>query len=236
MSKSSISQFQLDPVDANDPLLASAAGAWERVAYLQKVYSLVLLGIAVFAFTLFGVDRNLLGLRDLAIGLHGLGTILLIVLMLGSAFAVRILAHKPGIGLIGYLAYAVFLGLLISPLVMYGSANGTVLPAAITTLGVFLGLTTYVFVTKKDFSWLGGILFTVLFGMIAVGICAMLFGFELGLLWNLLGALLFSGYILYDTSNVLHHNRTDKPLPAAIELFVDVVLLFWYILALFNSD
>jgi len=159
----------------------------------------------------------------------------MIVLMLGSAFAVRMLANKPGIGLIGYLAYAVFLGLLISPLVMLSPGN-TLVGAAVTTLAVFLGLTTYVFVTKKDFSWMGGILYTVLFGMIAIAILAMIFGFHLGLLYNLLGALLFSGYILYDTSNVLHHNRTDRPLPAAIELFVDVVLLFWYILALFNRN
>ncbi len=116
------------------------------------------------------------------------------------------------------------------------SSADTLMSAGITALGVFLGLTTYVFVTKKDFSWMGGILYTVLFGMIAVALCSRLFGFELGLLYNLAGALLFSGYILYDTSNVLHHNRTDKPVPAAVELFVDVVLLFWYLLALFNND
>lgn len=232
---SAMTQFQLDPVDARDPLLASATGSWERIAYLQKVYSLVLLGVAVFAFTLFGVAHDLLGLQGLANGLFALGPLLMIVLMLGSAFAVRMLANKPGIGLIGYLAYAIFLGLLISPLVMLSPGN-TLVGAAVTTLAVFLGLTTYVFVTKKDFSWMGGILYTVLFGMIAVAILALIFGFQLGLLYNLLGALLFSGYILYDTSNVLHHNRTDRPLPAAIELFVDVVLLFWYILALFNND
>ena len=232
---SAMTQFQLDPVDARDPLLASAAGSWERIAYLQKVYSLVLLGVAVFAFTLFGVAHDLLGLQGLANGLFALGPLLMIVLMLGSAFAVRMLANKPGIGLIGYLAYSVFLGLLISPLVMLSPGN-TLVGAAVTTLAVFLGLTTYVFVTKKDFSWMGGILYTVLFGMIAIAILAMIFGFHLGLLYNLLGALLFSGYILYDTSNVLHHNRTDRPLPAAIELFVDVVLLFWYILALFNRN
>jgi FtsH-binding integral membrane protein len=235
-SRSPMAQFQLDPVDSQDPLLASAASSWERIAYLQKVYSLVLLGIAVFAFTLFGVAQDLMGLRGLASGLMGMSPILLIVLMLGSAYGVRVIARKPGIGLVGYLAYAVFLALLMSSLVLRAGITGTLLPAAITTLGVFLGLTTYVFVTKKDFSWMGGILFTVLFGMIAVGICAMLFGFQLGLIWNLLGALLFSGFILYDTSNVMNTNRTDQPLPAAIELFVDVVMLFWYILALFNND
>ncbi len=113
MSKTPMSQYQMDPVAANDPLLASAAASWERIAYLQKVYSLVLLGIAVFAFTCFAVAQQVPGFIDAAVGLYGLNRWLLFALMMGSAFAVRIIAHKPGIGLVGYLAYALFLGLLI---------------------------------------------------------------------------------------------------------------------------
>ena len=44
---------------------------------------------------------------------------------------------------------------------------------------------------------------------------------------------LASGYILYDTSNVLHHYREDQYVAAAIELFADVALMFWYILQIF---
>jgi FtsH-binding integral membrane protein len=38
------------------------------------------------------------------------------------------------------------------------------------------------------------------------------------------------GYILYDTSNVLHHYRTDQYVAAAVALFASVALLFWYVL------
>jgi FtsH-binding integral membrane protein len=44
--------------------------------------------------------------------------------------------------------------------------------------------------------------------------------------------LLASGYILYDTSNVLHHYRTDQYVAASLALFAAVALLFWYVLRL----
>ena len=40
------------------------------------------------------------------------------------------------------------------------------------------------------------------------------------------------GYILYDTSNVLHHYRTDQHAAAAMALFSSVAMLFWYVLQL----
>ena len=43
-----------------------------------------------------------------------------------------------------------------------------------------------------------------------------LFGFHLGLWFSVLGVLLFSGYVLYDTSRILHHYPTDAHVPAAI--------------------
>ena len=40
------------------------------------------------------------------------------------------------------------------------------------------------------------------------------------------------GYILYDTSNILHHYRTDQHVAASLALFASVALLFWYVLRL----
>ena len=69
-----------------------------------------------------------------------------------------------------------------------------------------------------------------------VAIVGVIFGLQMGAWYSIGGALLFSGYILYDTSNILHRCRIDEPLPAAIELFVDIVMLFWFILSLLNRD
>jgi FtsH-binding integral membrane protein len=44
--------------------------------------------------------------------------------------------------------------------------------------------------------------------------------------------LLASGYIVYDTSNVLHHYRIGQHVAAALALFAAVALLFWWILRL----
>jgi FtsH-binding integral membrane protein len=46
---------------------------------------------------------------------------------------------------------------------------------------------------------------------------------------------LASGYILYHTSNVLHHYGTEQYVAAALALFASVALLFWYVLQLFMS-
>ena len=43
------------------------------------------------------------------------------------------------------------------------------------------------------------------------------------------------GYILYYTSNILHHYRTDQYVAAALALFASVALLFWYVLQIFMS-
>jgi FtsH-binding integral membrane protein len=102
--------------------------------------------------------------------------------------------------------------------------------AGIMTLGLFAGLTLTVFITKKDYSFLQPILsigFLVAFAMIIAGI---LFGFNLGLLFSFAIVALASGAILYDTSNVLHHYRTDQHVAAALALFASVALLFYYIL------
>ena len=46
---------------------------------------------------------------------------------------------------------------------------------------------------------------------------------------------LAAGYILFYTSNVLHHYRKDQHVAASLALFASLALLFWYILRIFIS-
>jgi FtsH-binding integral membrane protein len=107
--------------------------------------------------------------------------------------------------------------------------------AAITTLLMFGGLTAAVFFTRKDFSflrtalWIGGIAAFALILMSAIA------GLHLGVWFAVAMVVLACGWILYDTSNVLHHYRTDQHVAASLALFASVALLFWYILQLFMS-
>jgi FtsH-binding integral membrane protein len=136
---------------------------------------------------------------------------------------------------LGLSLYVVAEAVIFLPLLLvaslYGGAN--VIPAAGLVTGVlFGGLTLIVFVTRKDFSFLRSLL---LFGGIAAMgliVASMIFGFELGTIFVVALIALACGYILYDTSNVLHHYRIGQHVAAALALFASVALLFWYVLRL----
>lgn len=132
-------------------------------------------------------------------------------------------------------AYAIFFVpvLLIAEL----KTEGAIEAAGILTAVVFGGLTLTVFVTKADFSFLRMFLVVLsccAFGLILVSI---IFGYALGNWFSVAMVALASGYILYETSNVMRRYRTDQPVAAAVALFASVGLLFYYILRLFmNRD
>jgi uncharacterized protein len=138
-----------------------------------------------------------------------------------------------GLG-IEVVAQAIVFVPLIYMATMY--AGPTVLPtAAILTATLFAGLTAIVFVTKKDFSFLGG--FLMVGGLIALGlvVCSALFGFSLGLIFSAAMVAFAAVAILYDTSKVMHHYSTDQYVGASLEIFASVALLFWYVLQVVMS-
>ena len=97
------------------------------------------------------------------------------------------------------------------------------------------GITATVFITKKDFSFMGSIL--SMGGFVALGfiICSMIFGFSLGLVFPSVMVVFAAGSVLYSTSNVMHQYRTDQHVAAALSLFASVALLFFYILQVLMS-
>jgi len=97
---------------------------------------------------------------------------------------------------------------------------------------MFVSMTLMVFVTKADFSWLGRWLWMGMFGAMGLILLGVLFNFALGAMFVGVMVVLASGYILYYTSNVLHHFRTDQYVAASLALFASVALLFWYVLQL----
>jgi FtsH-binding integral membrane protein len=120
-----------------------------------------------------------------------------------------------------------YIAMLTQPAVIESAAGVTLLGTA--------GLTAVAFMTRKDFSFLRGLLMWG--GMLALVAIAggVLFGFELGT-WFSVAMIGFAGAaVLYDTSNVLHHYPEDRYVGAALELFASIALMFWYVLRLFMS-
>jgi uncharacterized protein len=133
--------------------------------------------------------------------------------------------------------YVVAEALIFAPMLYLATLLGpTVIPtAAWMTLGLFGGLTAIVFTTKKDFTFLGGIL--KIGGMVALGliVASIFMGFQLGMLFSAAMVIFAAGTILYDTSKVMHHYEKHQYVSASLELFASVALLFWYVLQLVMS-
>lgn len=142
----------------------------------------------------------------------------------------------PGLQYLGLGLYVVAQAVIIMPL-LYIVAFVVRAPQLIPTAGLitgllFAGLTFCAFTSGKDFSFLRSAL--VIGGFVALGVIAasLIFGFNLGVIFS--GAMvIFAGAaILYQTSNILRHYRTDQHVAAALALFASVALLFFYILRL----
>jgi len=104
--------------------------------------------------------------------------------------------------------------------------------AGMITLVMFGGLTTITFVTGKDFSFMGRFLGLAGIAAFVLVLAGAIFGFNLGMFFTVAMIALACGYILYDTSNVLHRYRTDQHVAASLALFASVALLFFYVLRL----
>ena len=80
---------------------------------------------------------------------------------------------------------------------------------------------------------LGGILFAGIIGLLAMGILLMFFHAPmLSLLYALAGVVIFSGFVLYDTSELMHRVGPNDTTAAAISLYIDFMGLFYMILRL----
>jgi FtsH-binding integral membrane protein len=136
-----------------------------------------------------------------------------------------------GLGLYTLFESILFVPLIAMALVVGAEGNTSILPrAVIITVTMFGCLTGIVFVTRKDFSFMRGALMLAGLSAFGLGILSMVFGFSLGLFFSYAMVALACGYILYDTSNVMLHYRTNQHVAAALALFAAVMLLFWYVL------
>jgi len=140
-----------------------------------------------------------------------------------------------GMQYVGLGLYVVLQAIIFLPLLWYAQnivRDDTLIPtAAILTLSIVAGLTLVVFVTRSDFSFLGPILSIA--SMLIIGVIIASFfiqGLTLGLGFSFVMVGFASAAILYDTSNVLHHYRTNQHVAASLALFASVALLCFYIL------
>lgn len=217
---------------------ASSLSVEDRSQFIWKCYAHVVAGILAFAAVEAYLFQSGIAAR---IAAPMINNWLLVIggLMLAGWGATHV-AHRLESKQAQYAAFAVYIvvqALVFSPLLFVAEATqpGVIDSAAgVTVLGC-VGLIAVAMITRKDFSFLRGML--VWIGLLAmVGIVAsLLFGFQLGT-WFSVAMIGFAGAaILYDTSNIMHHYSQERYVAASMALFASIMLMFWYVLQLFMS-
>lgn len=148
----------------------------------------------------------------------------------GLLFITQALRNSP-LGLVAIFAFTGFMGYTLGPILnMYIAAysNGTQL--IMTAFGgtgvIFFGLSGYAMATKKDFSYMGGMLAVGALVAFLAGIGAMVFNLPgLSLAVSAAFILISSGYILFQTSLIINGGERNYIL-ATITLYVSIINLF----------
>ena len=162
------------------------------------------------------------------------GLILTLVGMYGLMFLTYKTADKP-VGILSAFAFTGFLGYILGPMLnTYLSAGmGDVIAMALGgTALVFFSCSAYVLTTRKDMSFLGGMLMAgvvvVLIGMVA-NIFLQLPALHLAI--SAVFILISSGAILFETSNIIRGGETNY-IRATVSLYVSLYNIFVSLLSI----
>jgi len=210
-----------------------------RASFISKTYSHVAIAILLFTAIEFYLFNSGL-VVPLAEWMLSFNWLLIIGAYMLVGWAASHVAHKVESRPLQYLAMVAFVAaeaVLFAPLLLIAAlkAPGIIESAVGITLLGTLGLTAVAFITRKDFSFLRGMLvWGGILALVAI-VGAVLFGFELGT-WFSVAMIGFAGAaVLYDTSNIIHHYPEDRYVGAALALFASIALMFWYVLRLLMS-
>jgi len=161
---------------------------------------------------------------------------------LACVFALRWARENETLGLILLFALSAMEGLLIGPMlaaIVKGYANGSMIVGESAVLSAIIvgGLGIYAWISSKDFGYLGKTLFWALIGLIVVGVIGMFVSIGAGgqLLYALIGTAIFSGFVLYDVSNIKLRFGPKDAVIATVELYLDFLNIFLFILQILMS-
>jgi FtsH-binding integral membrane protein len=235
-------------------------GVSDRVAFLRKTYSLLGVALIAFAAITAGMMRFMTetswGFSKWAFTGRWNWLLVIGMFMLVGYVAERLARSETSRGL-QFLGLGVFVfaeAMLLQPILwilmvkfgnpaelfvdggmapaLSGKAAAILMQAIVITLSIFVGLTLTVFLTKKDFSFMRGVLAIATFAALGVIIASAIFGFSLGAFFCGAMILLMAGYILYQTSMVMSYFPPTAYVAAALMLFSTIATLFWYVLQL----
>jgi FtsH-binding integral membrane protein len=164
-----------------------------------------------------------------------MSTLLMFGAMMGMMFAVTALRNSVW-GVVALLGFTFVAGVFLGPILQVALhlKNGAQLVgmAAGGTGIIFFSLATLATVTKKDFSFMGKFLFIGLILLIVASLANLFFQVPaMSLTISAIAVLIFSAYILFDVSRIVHGGETNYVM-ATLGLFLNIYNLFINLLSL----
>lgn len=216
-----------------EQVTAAEAAPSERMAFVRKVYALFFAGI-LFGIAGVGLGLSFPPLLQFAFE-H---PFIMLFVMIGGVFGAQAVRHVRGVNVLALFGFTTLTGVVISPLIslLRESNPNSIWAAGVLTVGIFGGLTAYVFISKRDFSFMRGMLtvgliVVVLSAVVNIFIGASAFGFAIAAA----SLLLFSGFVLYDTSEIIRRYPTNEYIAGALSLYLDAFNIFLALLRLLNA-
>ncbi len=208
-------------------LTRSRSAEIETSKVLKNTYALLSLTLLFSAFTAFiSMQMDMPRYLPLISSLGALGLIWLVL----PRFA------NSGAGIAVVFAITGLLGFGLGPILTQylQLANGSQL--IMTALGgtgiIFLGLSGYALVSRRDFNFMGGMLITGLILVIVVALANIFMQVPaLSLAISAVVILIMSGFILYDTSRIIHGGETNY-ITATVGLYLNLYNIFVNLLVL----
>jgi|Transcript_7985 FtsH-binding integral membrane protein len=209
-----------------------------RKAFLRKVYAI--LGVQLLTTTALVATMMMKGGADLITWVQSEGRWTMWTAMIGSfvsLFGLQCVRHRTPHNMLVLGAFTLCESWMIGTICSMYYANGMgilVLEALALTSIIFAGLTVFTMQSKIDFSVMGPALFVSLLALIVWGLFARFFFASVvaSQVYALCGVVLFSLFIVYDTHMVLKQYSYDEYIMGAIQLYLDIINLFLFILEL----
>lgn len=223
------------------PGAVATVGVNDRIAFLRRTYAH--LGAAILAFVVLSAWLQTSGValamtQWMAAGSRA-NLLIVFGLFIATGFITQRLSRSETsvalqyVGLAGGVAaYGFFLSPMLLIARVYTHDPFIIQKAGLFTLLIFAGLTATVFITRKDFSFLRGVLVIATMAAFGIILSSIIFGFQLGTIFSVAMIVLMAGYILFETSQLMAYFHPSQHVAASLMLFSTIATLFLYILRL----
>lgn len=162
----------------------------------------------------------------------------------------RAFSFKPSTGALLLFLYAIIIGIVISPMLLYVSvSNPMSIPMAFgIAAAMFACMALFGYKTVKNLSFLGIFLFMGMIGLVLVGLASLIWPVivsgTFGTIVSIIGVLVFALFTAYDMQTLKNAyamggddtRKNQLAVLGALQLYISFVALFQYILDLFNRN